>query len=154
VTPHLQGEIKQRKPFVSLEAEVYLNLQRTADALARKEAAVLKPFGLSATQYNVLRILRGAGKAGLPCGEIGERMITRDPDITRLLDRMEKRGLLQRARDSKDRRVVIARILRRGLDLLDELDAPLVGLQKTLLKGLKAEELRTLSELLERARGA
>ncbi|HXZ80419.1 MAG TPA: MarR family transcriptional regulator [Terriglobales bacterium] len=154
MTPHLQGEIKQRKPFVSLEAEVYLNLQRTADALARKEAAVLKPFGLSATQYNVLRILRGAGKAGLPCGEIGERMITRDPDITRLLDRMEKRGLLQRARDSKDRRVVIARILRRGLDLLDELDAPLVGLQKTLLKGLKAEELRTLSELLERARGA
>jgi DNA-binding MarR family transcriptional regulator len=154
VTPRLQDEIKQRKPFVSLEAEVYLNLQRTADALARQVAAELKPFGLSPTQYNVLRILRGAGKAGLPCGEIGERMITRDPDITRLLDRLEKRGLLARARDGKDRRVVKAHILRPGLDLLDELDAPLMELQKTLLKGMRPEQLRTLSELLERARGS
>jgi len=153
LTPRLQDEIKQRKPFASLEEEVYLNLQRTADALARRVAAALKPHGLSLTQYNVLRILRGAGNAGLACGEIGERMITRDPDVTRLLDRLEKRGLLQRVRDSRDRRVVMARILRPGLELLDALDAALAHLQKTSLKGLKQEELRNLSELLERARG-
>ncbi|HMK28679.1 MAG TPA: MarR family transcriptional regulator [Terriglobales bacterium] len=153
MTPRLQDEIKQRKPFASLEEEVYLNLQRTADALARRVAAALKPHGLSLTQYNVLRILRGAGNAGLACGEIGERMITRDPDVTRLLDRLEKRGLLQRVRDSRDRRVVMARILRPGLELLDALDAALAHLQKTSLKGLKQEELRNLSELLERARG-
>src|SRR4029079_5455628 len=94
----LQKEIQQTRPFGSLEEEAFLGLQRTADALARRAYDVLKPSGLSATQYNVLRILRGAGEAGLACGEIGERMITRDPDITRLLDRLEARHLIARAR--------------------------------------------------------
>ena len=95
----LQDEIRQRKPFDSLEEEAVLNVLRTADVLLQRLTTVLKPFKLSHSQYNVLRILRGAGPEGLACREIGERMITRDPDITRLLDRLEARGLLTRTRD-------------------------------------------------------
>src|SRR4051812_45775311 len=106
----LMDEIRKSNPFESREQEVFLNLMRTAEALAEGIDAVLKSAGVSATQYNVLRILRGAsaccGESGLACREIGERMVTRDPDITRLLDRMEKAGLIVRERAKDDRRVI------------------------------------------------
>ena len=122
MTGKLQREIKQSTPFPSREAEAFLNLQHTADVLLQRLAELLKPSGISPTQYNVLRILRGAGPEGLPCGEVSNRMITREPDMTRLLDRMEKRGLVTRARQSKDRRVVTAQITPRGLETLKTLD--------------------------------
>src|SRR6266478_1928499 len=92
----LQEELKQNVPFTSREQEAYLSLLRTADALQSRVEAKLKEFGLTGTQYNALRILRGAGEDGIPCSDIAERMITRDPDITRLLDRLQKRGLVER----------------------------------------------------------
>src|SRR2546425_1236583 len=118
----LAKEIKKVRPFESAEQEAMLNLLRTADVLAGEMADVIKPAGLSPTQYNVLRILRGAGGEGLPCGEIASRMITRDPDVTRLLDRMEKRGLVRRWRGEKDRRVVCAGITAAGAKLQKDLD--------------------------------
>src|SRR6266498_3305132 len=102
----IREEIKQLKPFNSVEEEVLLALLRTADQVGRRGAEVMKPFDLSPTQYNALRILRGGGEKGLPCSEIGERMINRDPDITRLLDRLVKRDLVERRREEKDRRVI------------------------------------------------
>jgi len=113
---------------------------------------LLKPTGLSATQYNVLRILRGAGPEGLACREVGCRMISRDPDITRLMDRMESRGLIARARGEEDRRVVKSRLTAEGLRILVELDAPVQELHRRQLDHLPAKELRQLSRLLERAR--
>jgi len=145
----LQQEIKQSKPFASLEEEVYLALQVTADRLARRGAAFLKQHQLSPAQYNTLRILRGAGSDGLPCSEIGERMINRDPDITRMLDRLEKRGLVQRCRDDKDRRVVTARISAEGRSLLRRLDAPVREFQKQLLGQVGTSRLTSLLQLLE-----
>jgi DNA-binding MarR family transcriptional regulator len=146
------AELKQSRPFASLEAEAAVNLLRTADAVARRLAAALKPHGLSPEQYNVLRILRGAGRDGLPCGEIAARMITRDPDMTRLLDRMEARGLIGRARNSKDRRVVTTRIQPAGLRLLAGLDAPLNTVNKRLIGHLGRARLRKLVGLLEAVR--
>lgn len=148
----LAADIKQTKPFRYPEEEAFLNLLRTCDALQQKEEAKLAEFDLSHSQYNVLRILRGAGAEGLPCGEIANRMITRDPDITRLLDRLERRGLAQRSRESKDRRVVTARITQIGLDLLAAMDAPVLGLMHGLLGHLGPKDLKILIDLLERAR--
>jgi len=143
---------KTRAPETHLEEQVFVNVMRTADALARGGEALLKPTGLSATQYNVLRILRGAGTQGLACREVGCRMISRDPDITRLLDRMESRGLIARAREEQDRRVVKTRITPEGLRVLAELDAPVQELHRRQLHHLLAKELRQLSRLLERVR--
>jgi DNA-binding MarR family transcriptional regulator len=148
----IQDEIKQNKPFPSLEAEAALALLRTADQLEARVAEVLKPHGLSPTQYNALRILRGAGAEGLPCSEIGERMISRDPDITRLLDRLERRGLVARSRDPEDRRVVKAQILPPGLALLKSLDRPLEQFQRASLGHLGERRLRELIRLLGTAR--
>ncbi len=148
----LKDAIKQQRPFTSREAEAFLNLQRTADALMRGLADVLKPAELSPTQYNVLRILRGAGPAGLSCGEVGERMVTRDPDITRLLDRLERRGLLNRFRDSRDRRVVTTTITTAGMELLGGLDRPVAELHERQLVHLGPRGLRQLIGLLETAR--
>ena len=106
----LQAELKQKVPFRDREQEAYLSLLRTADILQSQVEAKLKDFGLTGTQYNALRILRGAGKEGLPCSEIAERMITRDPDVTRLLNRLEKRGLTTRVHDKRDRRVIHGKI--------------------------------------------
>jgi DNA-binding MarR family transcriptional regulator len=147
-----KAERKVRAPHIQLEAQVFVNLLRTADALARGAEALLKPTGLSATQYNVLRILRGAGPEGLACREVGCRMISRDPDITRLMDRMESRGLIARARGEEDRRVVKTRLTAEGLRILGELDAPVQELHRWQLHHLPAKELRQLSRLLERAR--
>src|SRR5262245_55267031 len=148
----LGEEIRRQKPFESLEEEAVLNVLRTADVLLRRITAVLKPFKLSHSQYNVLRILRGAGPAGLACREIGERMITHDPDVTRLLDRLEARGLLIRARNQKDRRVIMARITPEGQRLLEALDQPIAEADRQPLQHLGEQRLRALIELLELAR--
>jgi DNA-binding MarR family transcriptional regulator len=148
----LQAEIKQTKPFAHPETEAILALQVTADRLASEGARLLKPWDVSPTQYNVLRILRGAGFDGLTCGGIGDRMIQHDPDITRLIDRMEKRGLVNRQRDGKDRRVVITRITQKGLDLLAELDAPIEEFNKRRLGHLGRERVQILIELLDLVR--
>jgi len=135
----------------SAEETAFLDLLRTCDILSRKIVEVLKPADLSSTQYNVLRILRGA-KDALPCGEIASRMITRDPDITRLLDRMEKRGLISRCRETKDRRMVLARITPEGLKLLAGLDGPVQEAHRAQLGHLGPERLRRLAQLLRAAR--
>lgn len=152
MTGQLHVEIKQRKPFTSLEQEAYLNLLRTADVLTQGFEIVLKPFGLSATQYNALRILRGAGPGGRSCREVGERMLTRDPDITRLLDRLEARGLVARAREIRDRRVITTRVTKQGLTLLARLDGPAAAWHRERLGRLGVKRLRALIELLEAAR--
>jgi DNA-binding MarR family transcriptional regulator len=154
----LMHEIRKTRPFESREQEVFLNVMRTAEALAEGADAVLKPSGLSRTQYNVLRILRGAeaccGQTGLACREIGERMVTRDPDITRLLDRMEKAGLIVRERAKADRRVIKTAVTPKGLAILKQLDAPVMAMHKRLLGHMGDKKLSTLSELLEEAREA
>jgi DNA-binding MarR family transcriptional regulator len=128
-----------------------LSLLRTADLLARGAEEAIKPSGLSATQYNVLRILRGAGPEGLCCGEVAERMLTHDPDITRLLDRLEKRGLVRRARESEDRRVITVRITQEGLRILAKLDEPIEELHRRQLGHLGQRRLQRLIDLLKSA---
>jgi DNA-binding MarR family transcriptional regulator len=145
-------ELKQNVPFRSREQEAYLALLRTADALQTSVEANLNEFGLTGTQYNALRILRGAEPAGLPCSEIGERMITHDPDVTRLLNRLEKRGLVKRARAKADRRVVYGRITTAGLRLLREMDKPIEQHGREILKHVGQENLQQLIELLELVR--
>ncbi len=134
-----------------LEEEAYLELCRTTDLLSRRLGGLLKAEDLSANQYNILRILRGSPD-GLPCGEIGNRMITRDPDITRLLDRLEKRELITRCRETKDRRMVMARIAPGGLKLLAELDEPVREAHAGQLAHLGRKRLWALMELLQEAR--
>lgn len=148
----LAKELKQTKPFRSLESEVYLNLARTADVLLRPEIDLLRSVDLTPSTYNILRILRGAGPDGRRCADIGARMISRDPDITRLLDRLEKRGLVWRTRDGGDRRVVTSRISDAGLKLLAELDEPIDSTERHLLGHLSRADLETLNRLLEAAR--
>jgi DNA-binding MarR family transcriptional regulator len=145
-----QLENKRRRAACPEEA-AFLDLLRTTDMLSRGLIQVLKTEDLSATQYNVLRILRGAPE-GLPCGEIAARMITRDPDVTRLLDRLEKRGLISRRRETKDRRTVVARIMPDALKLLTRLDEPVQETHRKQLGHLGRERLRTLTELLRVAR--
>lgn len=148
----LKEEIQQKRPFVSLEEEAFLNLQRTSNALLQALTRALKTHALTPTQYNVLRILRGSHPGTLTCGDIGGRMVTPDPDVTRLLDRLEKRGLVARARDAVDRRVVRAGITDEGLDLLAELDQPIPAWLEDFLGHLSQEELRSFIKLLEKAR--
>jgi DNA-binding MarR family transcriptional regulator len=133
------------------EEAAFLDLLRTTDMLSRGLFHVLKNEDLSMTQYNVLRILRGAPE-GLPCGEIASRMITRDPDITRLLDRLEKRGLISRSRETNDRRMVMARIKPEGLELLHRLDDPVQQAHHRQLGHLGQTRLRTLTGLLRACR--
>ena len=148
----LQKAIGQRTPFRSLEAEAFLNIEHTADALMRGMAELLKGADLSPTQYNALRILRGAGPGGLACGEIAERMITRDPDITRLLDRLARRGLVERVRDVHDRRVVTTTMTAEGANLLGQLDEPVEQLHARQLSHLGERSLARLVGLLEQVR--
>jgi len=148
----IQEEIKQTKPFSSVEEEALLALMRTADQVGQRNAEILKPFGLSPTQYNALRILRGGGEKGLPCSEIAVRMINHDPDITRLLDRLAKRGLVERSREEKDRRVVTARITKDGLELLSSMDRTVRDAPKQLLTGIGEKRLQTLLRLLRTVR--
>lgn len=141
--------VAKTKP--SREEAVLLELVRTADILSRRPAELLKAAELSPTQYNVLRILRGAAEP-LTCGEIGKRMITRDPDITRLLDRLKKRGLISRRREARDRRTVLVQITPAGLALLARLDEPIQDLHRSQLGHLGEKRLRQLSELLSACR--
>ncbi|HVS33049.1 MAG TPA: MarR family transcriptional regulator [Thermoanaerobaculia bacterium] len=149
----LKSEIKQKRPFTSLQEEVVLAMLRTADQLAVPMNEVLREANLSLSQYNVLRILRGAGHEGLPCGEISERMVRRDPDLTRLLDRLEARGLVTRSRDTGDRRVVRSIIARDGLRVLESLDDTIDKTVRKTLAHMPARRLDALCELLEEARG-
>jgi DNA-binding MarR family transcriptional regulator len=119
-------------------------MQRLAD--------VLKPYGLSATQYNVLRILRGAGEAGASCKDIGCRMLARDPDITRLMDRLEKRGVVMRGRAKEDRRIVTHCLTPEGRDLVNQLDEPIEQLHQEALGHVAPEKLRSLIDTLEEIR--
>jgi DNA-binding MarR family transcriptional regulator len=129
------------------EEAAFLDLLRTTDMLSRGVVRVLKSEDVSATQYNVLRILRGSPE-GLPCGEIASRMITRDPDITRLLDRLERRGFISRSRETRDRRTVLARITPEGLELLVRLDRPVQEIHRKQLGHLGRDRLRALKDLM------
>jgi DNA-binding MarR family transcriptional regulator len=148
----LDQEIRQEKPFASLEEEAFLGLQRTASLLAQSLGRELKAHDLTPAQYNTLRILRGAGPDALTCGDIGERLVSPGPDVTRLLDRLEQRGLVERLRDTGDRRVVRARITEKGLGLLAELDEPVESILGRLLGHLGKARLRTFVDLLGEAR--
>lgn len=148
----LREDLKQTKPFANRQEEVYLNVIRTGDALGRAQDALFKGADLTSTQYNVLRMLRGAGEEGLRCGQVAERLVTRDPDVTRLVDRLLKRGLISRRRDPADRRVVTTTITPLGLQLLAGLDAPVAELHQRQLGHLNDGSLTMLSALLERAR--
>jgi DNA-binding MarR family transcriptional regulator len=148
MSPTLQQDLRQSKPFSSLQQEAYLSVVRTTSALTDRVEELLKPYGISATQYNVLRILRGAGQGGLCRNELRDRMLTRMPDMTRLLDRMEEAGFVTRSRERDDRRMVLTRITARGRDLLGELDRPMNELHREQLAGLSGEQLRTLIDLL------
>jgi DNA-binding MarR family transcriptional regulator len=152
MTPRLQDEIKQTKPFASLEQEAMLNIERTAALLGHQLEQALKPYGVTPTQYNVLRILRGAGERGLCRSEVRERLIAQVPDVTRLLDRLEETKLIARERDSVDRRLVNTRITEEGLELLRRLDQPVIDFHKGQLGHLSKESLRALIDLLTNAR--
>ena len=144
--------LNQGPRFSSLEEETFLNLIQTTEDLSRPVEALFKASALSPAQFNVLQILRSAREEGLPCGRICEQMITRDPDMTRLLDRLEKRQLIERSRDGDDRRVVRARITAEALALLATLDEPLKEMHRRQLQHMNHDRLRALIELLEQAR--
>lgn len=148
----LAKEIRQTRPFQSLEEEAFLNLGRTWEFLQQQVAALIKDHQLTLTQYNMLRILRGAGADGVTCSQATERMLSPDPDITRLLDRMETLGLIRRDRSKEDRRVVIARITDRGLDLTNRIDAPLHPLFQRYLGRVGRQRLSDLIDTLETLR--
>lgn len=132
-----------------LEVQVFVALLKTADSLGQDAEQLLKSAGLTGAQYNVLRILRGAGPEGLACSSIGDRMISHDPDMTRLLDRMEKHGLISRERQTDDRRVIKTRVTQQGLDLLRTLDQPVRELHKRQFRHMSAARLKMLAGLLE-----
>jgi len=153
MTQTLQSEIKKKHPFELAEHEAMLNILRTADQLQIRFSRLFRSFGLTPQQYNVLRILRGEGRA-LPILEIAARMITVVPGITGLVDRLESARLVERKRCDQDRRVIYVAIAPRALEILAEIDGPLTELHKGVLGHLSNEELTTLSRLLEKARSA
>ena len=148
----IRSEIKQARPFPSPHQEAVVALIRTAELFRRLVTDVVEPLGITSQQYNVLRILRGAGTDGLPTLEIAERMIEQTPGITRLIDRLEAKKLVARERSAADRRCVYCRITRAGLDLLERLDAPVQGASGGSLDSLTKRELAQLVALLDRAR--
>lgn len=150
----LQRELFQKRGFGSLEEATFLSVQRTASVWVQGLAKHLRSFDLTPTQYNVLRILRGTHPGSLTCGEIGERMVTAVPDVTRMVDRLVSRRLAWKARDEADRRVVQVEISSRGLELLSTLDEQVLDWLEELLSTLDHQELETLCALSEKARGA
>ena len=155
--PGLREQIRQSRPFRSTEEEAYLNLQRTANLLFQSGARIIKNAapgrrGLTPSQYNVLRILRGVSPDPLTCGEISRRLVTPGPDVTRLLDRLESQGWVERIRDEADRRLVRSRITKVGLELLAGLDEAVAEWLQDSLGHLDAAEQQRLIELLEKAR--
>jgi DNA-binding MarR family transcriptional regulator len=154
MTRTLREEIKQTRPFSGPEQEALLSLERTAAVLVHQMAQEFEGYGVTPTQYNVLRILRGAGPAGLCRYEIRDRLVAQVPDVTRLLDRLEDAGLVERQRDTADRRQVKTRITKDGLALLTRMDGPVDVMQKRMLGHLGERKLRTLIELLQEVREA
>ena len=150
-TARLQQELKKKKPFASPEQEAILNILRTSDRIDNRLGRLFREYGLTNSQYNVLRILRGEGKP-LPSLEIADRMIQVVPAITGLIDRLEQQKLVVRQRSTEDRRVVYVEITRKALEILKELDKPLEELHQGLLRHLSRAELQKLSRLLEKAR--
>ena len=153
-TSRIQSEIKQRRPFRSKAQEASIALLRTADVLRRTLGAVTGPEDLTVQQYNVLRILRGAGAEGLPTLEIGERMIEQAPGVTRLLDRLEAKSLVRRVRCLHDRRQVFCHITDEGLALLAKLDRPVDRADEAGMSGLTKAETQALIALLDKVRAA
>ncbi len=149
MTTRIHDELRQQRPFTSVEAEVLVTLRRTAAVLDHAINEALRPFGITATQYNVLRILRGAGERGLCGRDVGDRMIAHVPDVPRMLERMTDAGLISRARDRDDRRHTTARITRRGLDLLDAIEPSFQALHLRALRGVTRERLRAFSDTLD-----
>jgi len=154
VVRNLQAELKQRRPFKNLRQEAHLSVQRTAAVLEHAFEVAIKPYGLTATQYNVLRILRGAGEHGLCRHEIRDRMLRPVPDVTRLLDRLEEMKLIVRERGGQDRRFVTTRITAAGLRLLAGLDDMVDGIHDRLLGHLEETALKSLVDLLARVRNS
>jgi DNA-binding MarR family transcriptional regulator len=152
VTAKAQKEAGQAEPIGGREEDVYLSMLRTVERLSRGVAETLAGAELTPTQYNALRILRGAGDAGASCTEVGERMVTKDSDVTRLLDRLEARGLISRGREAADRRRVVARITDEGLRVLEGLDGPVAETHRSQLGHLGEKQLATLGKLLKAAR--
>lgn len=152
----LQDEIGKRRPFEHLEQEAYLNLMRTMSVLDEEVSKLFKARGLSEATYNALRILRGeqshGAAAGIPCQLIGERLISRVPDVTRLIDRLEAAGMVKRGRTDQDRRIVLVSITKKGLSVLEQLDKPLMDIHKNQFKHMAAAELTELNRLLTKAR--
>ena len=148
----LRTEIKQTRPFGSLEEEAYLSVIRTAAMLSHSFNDALKERGITGTQYNALRVLRGAGEKGLCRNEVRDRLVARVPDATRLLDRLERLGLIERERGDGDRRFVTTRITPAGLELLADLDEPTLALHHRQFGDAGEAELRTLVAVLERVR--
>ena len=148
----LKSEIAQQRPFASIEEEAVLNLMRTSDCIQRAFQRATREWGVTSTQYNVLRILRGAHPHGLTCTEIGSRMIAADPDITRLLSRLKNLKLIRQQRDRHDRRVLWTHISENGLELLRQMDPVITRTPKELLAHLSESELAELTRLLELAR--
>jgi DNA-binding MarR family transcriptional regulator len=149
----LRDEIRQTKPFGSPAEEAYLGILRTADLLLRDFEGFFRGHGLTEPRYNALRILRGAGKEGLPCLEVGARMVTRAPDVSRLLDGLEREGLVERRRDGPDRRVVRVRATAKALRLLAAMDPGLRALHRRQFAHMDESELRTLGRILDKTRG-
>jgi DNA-binding MarR family transcriptional regulator len=152
VTPDLQAELRQKKPFASVQEEALLNVVRTGALLLDALEQLLRPYGISNTQYNVLRILRGAEPEGLCRNELRDRLLTRMPDVTRLLDRMEVLGFVSRSRQAADRRQVGTRITRQGRRLVDELDRIVAAEHQRCFGHMNKQQLATLIELLTTAR--
>ena len=150
----MRSRSKSSGASMPVQDRIFVALLRTADALSQEAEQFLKTAGLTGTQYNVLRILRGAEPKGLPCRGIGDRMISHDPDMTRLLDRMERRGLITRERQTDDRRVVKARITPLALSLLKTLDQPIHELHKRQFRHMPASRLKILSRLLGEVRAS
>ena len=152
-TTTLQEEIKQQRPFRSRGQEAALAILRTADVVRRRISETVEPSGVTMQQYNVLRILRGAHPDPLPTYEIAERMLEQTPGITRLLDRLEEKGLVRRSRCTEDRRLVHCRLTDAGLQLLAGMDVVVTGADERVMGGLTQDELKTLIALLAKARG-
>lgn len=152
MSPRLQDELKQTKPWKCLEEEAALNLARTAAVVEHAMVQALKPFGVTPTQYNVLRILRGAGEAGLCRNEIGERLVTQVPDVTRLLDRMEEMQVIARQRSGDDRRFVTTVITPKGIELMGKLDDEVQATHRKQWGHLDATRLQAVISLLELVR--
>lgn len=151
MTSRLQHELKKKRPFEVPEQEAYLNILRTNDQFQNRFGRLFREFGITSSQYNVLRILRGEGKP-MPCLEIADRMVQVVPAITGLLDRLESQGLICRERCTVDRRVVYIDLTERAVDLLSQMDRPVIELHKALMGHLSLTELKELTRLLEKAR--